>query len=444
VVSPSELAHLRSAAIQSSRDALKTPRGQLESELRGQYRILEELFALGLRMSDLQLDTLGAGAEAWVAHGLAWIDREAGRAVEFLRAEGELSGPSDTSAPFDSLLAEPASLAELNEFEVAGPPPPDGSRPSVQPLPKRSPMPTSDRGWEELVDQWVKNGTYVNDLSRESYRSRALRVPLLLEGLGVRPAPRAPTDFRREHVETLKYRARAISGPNRGRPLAPTTVVPLLSALHDLLSFYARRYRSVELLELVSDERLWRTRKPEPIRPARSLETPADGERLLRVCDDRTRVGVVLGLYSGLRVGEICSTEVRDLELSLDRPSWVTVRCGKESKPRRAPVPPVARNILLSAVHGLPPATRVYPVSRGVFRDDLAAASRRAGLGHVYPHRLRATFITFALRAGAPEQAVMDWAGHNKAETTKGYSDRDPVIEARARERFEAYLEEGA
>lgn len=305
-------------------------------------------------------------------------------------------------------------------------------------------MPTSERGWEESVKQWVEKGTYVNDQSRGSYRSRVLRVPVLLESAGFRPAPRAPTDYRREHVDALKYRARATSGPNRGRPLAQTTVVPLLSALHDYLSFYAKQYRSVELLELVSDERLWRTRKPEPIRPARSLATPEDAERLLRACDERTRIGFVLGLYSGLRVGEICSVEVRDLELCLDRASSVTVRRGKESKPRQVPIPPVARNVLLSAIHGLPPGARVYPVSQGAFRDDLAAASRRAGLGHVYPHRLRATFITFALRAGAAEQAVMDWAGHNKAETTKGYSDRDPVIEARSRERYEKYVAGGA
>lgn len=311
-------------------------------------------------------------------------------------------------------------------------------------------MPTQKRGWvEDIVRPWIEQGTYVNDLSREAYRARVSRVPDYLAALGF-PGIYAPTRFRREHIEALKYRAKAVGGPSRGRPLAATYVVPLLSCLHDLLSFWAKRYRSVDLLTLVSDDRLWRTKKPTPIRPSKSLDTTTDLERLTSRCDATTQVGVVLGAYSGLRVGEVTgdndlsAVEVRDLDLALDRPSWVTVRRGKEGKPRRAPVPPAARNVLLAATHGLGPTARVYPHSAAALRHKLAEAGRAAGLGHVHPHRLRATFITFALRAGVPPQVVMDWAGHEKAETTKGYSDHDPVIEARGLALYEAYLAGGS
>jgi len=354
----------------------------------------------------------------------------------------------------------PSTLLSLPELDSGGvgkfsgegaPPPPCGALTNPaqllhQPL-RTVDMPSAERRWvENVVSPWIREGTYVNDVSRAAYAERVARVPRYLAAVGF-PEVYAPTEFRREHIEALKYRAKAVGGPNQGRPLAPTYVVPLLSSLHDCLAYWARHYRSVDLLALVSDDRLWRTKKPVPVRRSRSLDALEDLERLTSRCDAATQVGVVLGAYSGLRVGEITgdnelsAVEKRDLELALDRPSWVTVRHGKEAKPRRAPVPPVARNVLLSATLGLDPTARVYPYSAWRFRRDLAEAGRAAGLSHVHPHRLRATFITFALRAGVPQQVVMDWAGHEKAETSRGYSDRDPVIEARGRTLYEAYLE---
>jgi integrase len=297
---------------------------------------------------------------------------------------------------------------------------------------------------EHTVGTWILEGTSVSERSKIAYRQRASLVPRYLEAAGFRPPPTAPTQFRREHVDALKYRAIGVGGAARGRPLAPKHVGVLLSALHDLLRFWGDRLESKDLLRLVGDRRLWRYRDPQPVRRSRSLETLADLERLVACCDLRTRVGVMLGADAGLRVAEIVALEVRDMELAVDRASWVTVRSGKGAKPRLAPVSPAARNVLLEATHGLPGTARVYGLGDAAFREHLRAAGQRAGLGHVHPHRLRATFITFALRGGADLQVVRQWAGHESGDTTADYAHRDPVIEARALQRRDAYLAGGA
>lgn len=347
----------------------------------------------------------------------------------------------------DAILGSiPDSLAELSPFQASGPPPPRGAlthaAPTRELIRRNHLMPSATRGWvETTVDTWIREGTYVSDRSRDAYRRRASMVPTYLAAIGFNPPPTSVDAFRRDHIDALRCRGVSTSGPHAGERMSPKQLSVVMSALRQLLGFWAERRGSRDLVRLVADRRLWSVRDPQPIRPARSLSSPEDLDRLVASCDERVRVGAVLGGHCGLRIAEIAAVEVRDLELCLDRPSWVTVRSGKGSKPRRAPIPPCARNLLMAAVHDRAPTERLLSLGVDAFRRGLARAGRRAGIGHVYPHRLRATFITFALRSGAIEQVVMDWAGHEKYETTRGYSRHDPELEGLALRRFEAYLD---
>ena len=313
---------------------------------------------------------------------------------------------------------------------------PDDQVPARLPPTSEVPVPDAARGWKETVETWLREGVYACEASKEEYRCWMGRVPGYLGALGFQHPPTSPRDFRREHIDALKYRAIGL----RGSQLAPKTRAVLLSKLRDLLGFYGRAHHSASLLELASDTRLWRFRSVDPIRPTRGLREPADVDRLLASCDAETQVAVVLGAWSGLRSAEIRSVEVRDLELSLTDRSWLVVRSGKGGRPRRAPVPPAGRNVLLRAASGLGPTAHVYPRTYGVLRSRVLAASARAGLGCVRPHQLRASFILFALRAGVPEAVVQTWVGHSNPATTRAYVGRDPLIEDRAAQAFGAYL----
>ena len=313
------------------------------------------------------------------------------------------------------------------------------------PRPSEEPVPTAARGWvENTVEPWIREGTYVSETSRRLYRQRAGLIPNYLEALGFAPPPTSVDAFRREHIEALRCRAVCVDARVQGRRMSPKHLSVVLSALHGLLAYWAERRPQKELGRLVADRRLWRVKDPRPVRPSRSLDSLEELARLMAAADDRTRVGISLGAGSGLRISEISALECRDLELALDRSSWLTVRSGKGSKPRRTPVPPASRNLLLAAVQGKGASDRVMEISASCFRSRLALAGARAGIGHVHPHRLRATFITFAIRSGAPEQTVQEWAGHRDAETTHGYSRGDPEIGRRALVLYERYLQGGA
>lgn len=312
---------------------------------------------------------------------------------------------------------------------------PDDQVPARLPPGSEVPVPDAARGWKETVETWLREGVYACERSKNDYRKWLSRLPAYWDAAGLgRPSLR---ELRKEHVDALKYR---VVGQRNGRPLAPKTKAVLLSKLRDLVGFWGRKYHLSSLLELASDDRLWRMRCVEPIRPTRGLAGPADLDRLIGACDERTQVAVVLGAFSGLRASEIRQVEVQDLELSLTSDSWVLVRSGKGGKPRRTPVPPAGRNVLLRACSGRNPGALVYPMSADTLRLRLAAASCSVGLGRVRPHQLRASFILFALRAGVPEAVVQTWVGHKNPATTRGYVGRDPVIEARASQALSAYM----
>lgn len=176
-------------------------------------------------------------------------------------------------------------------------------------------------------------------------------------------------------------------------------------------------------------------------RPA--AEGPRAGERALR---DRALVELLYG--AGLRVAEVASLDVRDVDL---RGREVRVR-GKGGKERIVPLPSAAREALLayldlrrrpgvlgeplfSALRGRDPrgeaparpgAAAAKTVRRLGVRDVrrvLLARAARAGVAdHVHPHRLRHSYATHLLDMGADLRAIQELLGHASLSTTQKYT----------------------
>jgi integrase len=136
---------------------------------------------------------------------------------------------------------------------------------------------------------------------------------------------------------------------------------------------------------------------------------------------DRAGLAVLLGLYCGLRRGEIASLRWGDLD-----GRWLTV-VGKGAV-RTIPVGDVvfeAWNILRAE---LPSRTHVFegrwgepcnPTTVWTWVDELSTES----LGrHVTTHVLRHTALATALDSTGDLRAVQHFAGHAKPETTAGYT----------------------
>jgi integrase/recombinase XerC len=159
--------------------------------------------------------------------------------------------------------------------------------------------------------------------------------------------------------------------------------------------------------------------------PARS-----DDEAELR---DRALVEILYG--TGLRVGELCSLDVRDVEL---RRGEVRV-WGKGGKERVVPVPGEARealNVYLRfregpGILGEPLFTSLRRGRKGPrgrlgprdVRRVLERRAREAGLAEpVHPHRLRHSYATHLLDMGADLREIQELLGHASLSTTQKYT----------------------
>jgi integrase/recombinase XerD len=132
-------------------------------------------------------------------------------------------------------------------------------------------------------------------------------------------------------------------------------------------------------------------------------------------------LAVLLGL-NGLRVSEACATNIEDL--GIERGHRTLRILGKGSKPATIPlVPRTARTIDLAVgVRSEGPILQRQDgerLDRRTAHRWVRSIGKRAGLGAVHPHMLRAAFIMAALEAGVPLRDVQLAARHADPRTTR-------------------------
>jgi integrase len=141
---------------------------------------------------------------------------------------------------------------------------------------------------------------------------------------------------------------------------------------------------------------------------------------------DHAALAVLLGL-NGLRVSEACATNIEDL--GFERGHRTLRIVGQGNKPATVPlVPRAARTIDLAIGerHEGPILLRRdgQRLDRRTAHRWVRSIGKRAGLGSVHPHMLRAAFIMAALDAGVPLRDVQIAARHADPRTTTIYDRR--------------------
>ena len=142
----------------------------------------------------------------------------------------------------------------------------------------------------------------------------------------------------------------------------------------------------------------------------------------------RNRLIVYLLIYTGLRVSELCSIKIKNIDMSLKQLRIV----GKGGKFRELPL---KEEIIQAIKEYLPErAKNIYAVSenlligqRGIIHRDavdtvLENISRLAGLEtKLKPHSFRHAFCTKLINKGVPITTVAKLAGHSSIETTSRF-----------------------
>jgi integrase/recombinase XerC len=139
---------------------------------------------------------------------------------------------------------------------------------------------------------------------------------------------------------------------------------------------------------------------------------------------------VALMARAGLRIGEVVSLDIEDVELR-SRSGWVVVRHGKGLKERRVPLSSRARQVLEDYIEARPeeamtPALFITKnrnrLTKRPVQRMVKSAARRAGIAQdVTPHALRHTFATRFLEKGGDLATLRDILGHANLSTTSRY-----------------------
>lgn len=145
-----------------------------------------------------------------------------------------------------------------------------------------------------------------------------------------------------------------------------------------------------------------------------------------RYDEPHAALAVLLGL-NGLRVSEACGTNIEDL--GFERGHRTLQILGKGNKPATIPlVPRTARTIDLAIGDRCegPILQRRdgQRLDRRTAHRWVRSIGKRASLGDIHPHMLRAAFIMAALEAGVPLRDVQTAARHSDPRTTTIYDRR--------------------
>lgn len=138
----------------------------------------------------------------------------------------------------------------------------------------------------------------------------------------------------------------------------------------------------------------------------------------------RDELCVHLGLFAGLRVGEMCSLEIKRIDLAAGQ---LLVFQGKGAKDRYVPVSAKLAEVLRAAI-GVSTDGLLMRTARGeALTVDTAEwrierLGKLAGFGRkLKPHTLRHTFAVRLVNTGTPIHEVRDLLGHSSIAVTDVY-----------------------
>ncbi len=179
----------------------------------------------------------------------------------------------------------------------------------------------------------------------------------------------------------------------------------------------------------------------------------AEAEALIAAPDTRTWLGrrdrllLHLGIQTGLRVSELVSLRVGDLQIG---PHSQLECVGKGRKQRVIPLQKNTVQLVTAWLSELPsaPDGSLFPTSTGtpltraavgklVTRHAATAAERRPSLAgkNITPHTLRHTCAMSLLHAGIDTASIALWLGHANIQTTQIYLHADLELKRRTLER---------
>ena len=147
-------------------------------------------------------------------------------------------------------------------------------------------------------------------------------------------------------------------------------------------------------------------------------------ERFLRERSQRNVLMFLLGIYTGLRIGDILKLRVRNVDRT-----HIDLREGKTRKHRRIKIAAPLKRELKAYIADLPPEAYLFPSRQGGNRPIsrkrayaiLREAARANGIDHFGCHSMRKTFGDFVYAKTKDVRLLMELFNHARADITLRY-----------------------
>ncbi len=244
------------------------------------------------------------------------------------------------------------------------------------------------------------------------------------------PAVTAAAQLNRHHIEAYKTHCHTATNGRTAKPLATNTIrqrLRMLKVFFDRIIDWGYTDAPARNPVIHGDV----PPRPEPLPKflddaamARFMgEATAEADPLARLC-------VLLLARTGMRASELCNLAA-DPVVQIGDHHWLHVPVGKLRNDRYVPLHPDLVSLIASwqaanAVditrHRRLLADRTGPVGRDRVARMVQRVAKRAGVGHVHPHRLRHTVATQAINRGMRLEAVAALLGHKNLEMTLVYA----------------------
>ena len=270
----------------------------------------------------------------------------------------------------------------------------------------------------------------------EELRRRNLKLPTIthyrdaLAQFSTRMGAVGVTDVREIHREHLEAHQLHLA---KDKAYSPSTVAQHMQALRRLFEHLTDTGRL--LCDPMEGIVALRVEQALP----RRLVSEEEMKKLLAAPDVSERTGIrnraLLELFysTGMRLGELLSLEVADVDLEL---GLVRIQEGKGRKGRVVPLGHTAHHWMKEYLGHIRPwwmrgqdhERRAFVGKTGTaFRSGnvhsmLRRHCKQAGVQYIYPHAIRHACATHMLRRGADIRAIQKLLGHDSVKTTQRYA----------------------
>lgn len=260
----------------------------------------------------------------------------------------------------------------------------------------------------DYLKVWIRNITGIKETTRRIYAGHISNH--IIPAIGNTKLSNIDAALLQEFVMSME--------------LSPSTVRVIYNVLRSALKYA----HSMDLIDDVYSN----VRLPKRMRTKKNILTCEEQRRLEQAVSEPGDIGILICLYTGIRIGELCALRWKDIDLEarVMRICGTQARIGgsiriippkSEMSSRSIPIPECIAELLVkanSAGEYVISGRNGEPMDVRTYRRRFKRLLKKAGLPDIPFHALRHTFSTRAIEVGMDYRTLSEILGHSSVAIT--------------------------